>query len=97
MSTYIPPDTERIDSYYTASCNDHSHYPSLKGTVEVETCIIGGGLSGIGTALPLAQQQHSVALIEAARIGYGASGRNGGPVIFWFAAAKSDLGGTSRI
>ena len=91
MSTYIPPDTERIDSYYTASCNDHSHYPSLKGTVEVETCIIGGGLSGIGTALPLAQQQHSVALIEAARIGYGASGRNGGQVIYGYAAEMSNL------
>ncbi|WP_239351292.1 NAD(P)/FAD-dependent oxidoreductase [Snodgrassella communis] len=83
--------TEPILSYYAASRNDHTYYPSLQGTVEVETCIIGGGLSGIGTALPLAQQQHSVALIEAAQIGYGASGRNGGQVIYGYAAEMSSI------
>lgn len=83
--------TEPIHSYYTASRNDHTHYPSVQGTVEVETCIIGGGLSGISTALPLAQQQRSVALIEAAQIGYGASGRNGGQVIYGYAAEMSSI------
>lgn len=83
--------TEPILSYYAASRNDHTHYHSLQGTVEVETCIIGGGLSSIGTALPLAQQQHSVALIEAAQIGYGASGCNGGQVIYGYAAKMSSI------
>jgi gamma-glutamylputrescine oxidase len=90
MSTPFPH-TEPVHSYYTASRNEHTDYPRLQGSVEVETCIIGGGLSGIGTALPLAQQQRSVALIEAAQIGYGASGRNGGQVIYGYAAEMSSI------
>lgn len=82
---------EPVHSYYQASQHQHTQYPSLQGLLEVETCIIGGGLSGIGTALPLAQQNRSVALIEAAQIGYGASGRNGGQVIYGYAAEISKI------
>ena len=77
---------EHIASYYAASRNAAPHYPALAEHIEVETCVIAGGLAGIGTALPLAEAGHSVALIEAARIGYGASGRNGGQVIHGWAA-----------
>lgn len=86
MMLPTPDFQEHIDSYYAASRNDYTTYPPLYGTVEVETCVIGGGLAGIGTALPLAEAGHSVALLEAARIGFGASGRNGGQVIYGWAA-----------
>ncbi|MDF7676367.1 FAD-binding oxidoreductase [Neisseriaceae bacterium ESL0693] len=86
-----PDFQEHIDSYYAASRNDYTTYPPLYGTLEVETCIIGGGLAGIGTALPLAKAGHSVALIEAARLGFGASGRNGGQVIYGWAAEMDTL------
>jgi gamma-glutamylputrescine oxidase len=52
--------------------------PPLAGDVAAETCVVGGGLAGLGTALSLAERNRPVVLLEAARIGSGASGRNGG-------------------
>lgn len=82
---------EHIDSYYAHTLNQTIQYPQLTQPIDVETCIIGGGLSGIGVALPLAEQGHQVAVIEAARIGFGASGRNGGQVIHGWGADMQDL------
>lgn len=53
-------------------------YPFQSGSIETETCIIGGGLAGIATSLALANAGCDAVLIEAKRIGWGASGRNGG-------------------
>lgn len=86
-----PAHSEHINSYYAASRNIDTQYPALTGRLEVDTCIIGGGLAGIGTALPLAKQGHSVAVLEAARIGFGASGRNGGQVITSYACEMEYL------
>ena len=52
--------------------------PAPAGRLETETCIVGGGLAGLGTALSLAERGHGALLLEAGRIGGGASGRNGG-------------------
>src|SRR5262249_35014464 len=52
--------------------------PPLDGTVDAETCVIGGGLAGLATALDLAERGRSVVLLESHRVGWGASGRNGG-------------------
>ena len=54
--------------------------PPLDGRIETETCVVGGGLAGLSTALSLAERGRPVALLEAGRIGGGASGRNGGMV-----------------
>lgn len=70
-----------VNSYYAASVNDPARYPALKGAVKTDICVVGGGFSGVATALTLAERGYSVALIEANRIGWGASGRNGGQVI----------------
>ena len=51
---------------------------ALTGGIETETCVIGGGLAGLGTALSLAERGQAVVLLEGGRIGGGASGRNGG-------------------
>lgn len=67
-----------IDSYYTRTRADDARRPTLDGTVEAETCVIGGGLAGLATALALAEKGRSVVLIESRRVGWGASGRNGG-------------------
>ena len=91
-----PDFQEHINSYYSASRNDHSTYPALNGSLDVDTCIIGGGLAGIGTALPLAEAGHNVALIEAARIGFGPSGRNGGQVLAGWAADSSTIAAASN-
>jgi gamma-glutamylputrescine oxidase len=72
--------TEHTRSYYAATANDTTRYPPLAGDVAVDVCIIGGGFSGISTAIELADRGASVMVLEANRIGWGASGRNGGQV-----------------
>ena len=69
---------QRAPSYYSASLNDHTQYPQLKGTVQVDVAIIGGGFTGLQAAYNLARLGVSVVLIEGSRFGDGASGRNGG-------------------
>ncbi len=67
-----------VDSYYSRTRTDDARRPPLDGTVEAETCVIGGGLAGLATALGLARKGRNVVLIESRRVGWGASGRNGG-------------------
>ncbi|PRA32119.1 NAD(P)/FAD-dependent oxidoreductase [Pseudomonas poae] len=68
-------------SYYAASSVPQPDYPALSGEVVADVCVIGGGYSGINTALELAERGFNVVLLEARRIGWGASGRNGGQLI----------------
>ncbi|MBC7212217.1 MAG: FAD-binding oxidoreductase, partial [Pseudomonas sp.] len=71
---------QRAPSYYSATLNDTTEYPTLKGTVQVDVAIIGGGFTGVATAVELAERGLKVAIVETNRIGWGASGRNGGQV-----------------
>ncbi|SDH71474.1 Glycine/D-amino acid oxidase [Pseudomonas benzenivorans] len=73
--------TQHAASYYAASTNRHLAYPPLRGERRVDVCIVGGGFSGLSTAIELAQKGFSVVLLEAHQIGWGASGRNGGQLI----------------
>lgn len=68
-------------SYYAASAHPAPERPALSGDIETEIVIIGGGFTGVASALSLAERGHSVVLIEANCIGWGASGRNGGQVL----------------
>jgi glycine/D-amino acid oxidase-like deaminating enzyme len=68
-------------SYYAASRNDHTSYPVLQGEVDADVCVIGGGFTGVSTALTLAERGLRVALVEQHLISWGASGRNGGQMI----------------
>lgn len=68
-------------SYYAASSVPQPDYPALAGEVSADICVIGGGYSGLNTALELAERGYSVVLLEARKIGWGASGRNGGQLI----------------
>lgn len=52
--------------------------PALAGDVRADVCVIGGGFTGLSAALNLAERGFDVVLLEAERIGFGASGRNGG-------------------
>ena len=69
------------DSYYAASANPAPLRPRLEGRHDVDVCVVGGGYSGLSTAITLLEQGHSVTLVEGARIGWGASGRNGGQIV----------------
>ena len=72
---------EHTNSYYAATRSDHTSYPVLEGEQEAEICIVGGGFTGIACALTLSERGHSVAVVEQNRVGWGASGRNGGQLI----------------
>lgn len=78
----LPVHTDRhAPSYYTATANQALSYPPLRDALRVDVCIVGGGFSGLNTAIELAERGFSVALLEARQIGWGASGRNGGQLI----------------
>ena len=80
MSTYYSQDTRKHGSYYAASSNVGIQYPALADDLDVDICIVGGGYTGLSCALHLASTGCSVAVLEAHRLGSGASGRNGGHV-----------------
>lgn len=67
-------------SYYAATATALPDLPTASGDITCDVCIIGGGYTGLSTALHLAQKGVDVVLIEAHRVGFGASGRNGGQV-----------------
>ena len=72
---------EHTGSYYAATVNETTNYPAVEGATSVDVCVVGAGFTGISTALSLAERGYSVAVVEANRVGWGASGRNGGQVI----------------
>ena len=67
-------------SYYAATAAPLDRFPILKGAVKADVCVVGGGYTGLSAALHLAQKGYDVFLLEAHRVGFGASGRNGGQV-----------------
>lgn len=69
------------DSYYAASRNPAPPRPRLEGRHTVDVCVVGGGYSGLSTAITLLERGHSVTLLEGVKIGWGASGRNGGQIV----------------
>ena len=68
-------------SYYAASANDKACRPALSGHINADICVIGAGYTGMSSALHLAEQGFKVVVLEASRIGFGASGRNGGQIV----------------
>ena len=67
-------------SYYAATAAPLAAFAPLRGETRADVCIVGGGYTGLSAALHLAQKGFDVALVEAHRVGFGASGRNGGQV-----------------
>ncbi|MCF1438584.1 MAG: FAD-binding oxidoreductase, partial [Shewanella sp.] len=70
----------RCHSYYNATINHETDFPSLTEDIHTDILVIGGGFTGVNIALELAEQGRSVVLLEANKIGWGATGRNGGQV-----------------
>ncbi len=67
-------------SWYAATADAPAPFPELRGETRADVCIIGGGYTGLSAALHLAARGLDVVLLEAHRVGFGASGRNGGQV-----------------
>ncbi len=67
-------------SYYQATATATPPFDPLKGDLDVDVCVIGAGFTGLSAALHLRQAGFRVAVLDAHRVGWGASGRNGGQV-----------------
>jgi len=67
-----------IDSYYASTLAAKTSFSALNEDIEVDVCVVGGGLAGLTTARELLNHGKSVALLEGNKVGWGASGRNGG-------------------
>jgi gamma-glutamylputrescine oxidase len=87
-------------SYYAASAapsatpaadGARTRRDSLRGSIEVDVAVLGGGIAGCSAALHLAKRGYRVALLEARTVGYGASGRSGGQIIFGLATSQTAL------
>ena len=77
------------DSYYAATVNDVTDFAPLRGEQNADVCVIGAGFTGISTALHLAERGYNVHVVEAHRVGWGASGRNGGQIIGGISGEKT--------
>ena len=77
MMTYTP----HTSSFYAASANPTPERQPLRGEHETDVCVIGAGYTGISTALFLLEHGFKVTVLEAAKVGFGASGRNGGQIV----------------
>jgi len=80
-----------VRSYYAASANATPGHGPLDGDATCDVCVIGAGIAGCATALELAERGYRVILLEAERVGWGASGRSGGQAIFGYSTAMSNL------
>ena len=84
--------TDYIDSYYGQTRKGDRDRPPLEGYRKARVCVVGGGLAGLNTALGLAERGiKDVVLLESRRVGWGASGRNGGFVGTGYAASSEAL------
>ncbi len=70
--------SDHVGSYYAHRVQKHAARMDLEGRIQTEVCVVGGGLAGLTTARELARKGRRVLLLEAQRVGWGASGRNGG-------------------
>jgi gamma-glutamylputrescine oxidase len=68
-------------SYYAASANPAPVRLQLNDAIETDVCVIGAGYTGLSTALSLLESGFRVVVLEAAKVGFGASGRNGGQIV----------------
>ena len=91
METNASIGLEHVDSYYAASLENAVDYPALTDAVRCDVCVVGGGFTGLSTALNLAENEFDTVLLEANRVGWGASGRNGGQLGSGFNESQREL------
>ncbi|MDG2526708.1 FAD-binding oxidoreductase [Stenotrophomonas sp. HITSZ_GD] len=80
-------------SWYAASAGSLPAQPPLRGAQRADVAVLGAGYTGLTAALALAEAGHRVIVLEAERVGWGASGRNGGQAIVGYGCEQSTLEG----
>ncbi|WDR87532.2 NAD(P)/FAD-dependent oxidoreductase [Burkholderia ambifaria] len=80
-----------MQNFYEATVT-RQPYPQLTGPIDTQVCIVGGGLAGLCTALGLVERGvQDVVVLDGERVGFGASGRNGGFVFGGYSLDNADL------
>jgi gamma-glutamylputrescine oxidase len=80
-----------VRSYYAATAHEAPRHAPVAGDATFDVCVVGAGIAGCATALELAERGYRVALLEAERVGWGASGRSGGQAIFGYGTSQETL------
>jgi gamma-glutamylputrescine oxidase len=83
--------SEHVPSYYAATAHLAPDLPALEGEVRADAVIVGAGYTGISAALELARRGYDVVVLEAHRVGWGASGRNGGQICTGFSPSLAKI------
>jgi gamma-glutamylputrescine oxidase len=78
-------------SWYAASASEFAAQPRLQGDEQADVVVLGAGLTGLSTAIELAERGYKVIVLEAQRVGWGASGRSGGQLIFGYGCDISKI------
>lgn len=78
-------------SYYVDTARDKAPFRRLEGQQKADVCIVGGGVTGVSSALMLAEKGLDVVLLEQNQIGWGATGRSGGQLLVGYGPDLSDL------
>ena len=71
---------EYPSTYYADTVEFLPRFDRLNNSITCDVCVVGGGYTGLSTALSLSEKGYKVVLLEAQRVAFGASGRNGGQV-----------------
>lgn len=79
-----------VHSMWEATANPRPSYPRLKGDKETDVVIIGGGFTGLSTAYHLRKHNINAVVLEKERVGFGASGRNGGEILTGYLGSMED-------
>jgi gamma-glutamylputrescine oxidase len=80
-----------VPSWYAATATPSPELPALRGAERADVAILGAGFTGLSTAIELADAGYNVVVLEAQRVGWGASGRSGGQAIFGWSCDQSKL------
>ncbi len=80
-------------SWYTDTALPQPDHPELAGEIRCDVCVVGGGYTGLSTALHLAERGYDVVVLEAEKIGWGASGRNGGQIVTAYNPSMGTMAG----
>ncbi|WP_145205395.1 NAD(P)/FAD-dependent oxidoreductase [Sphingobium sp. B2] len=80
-----------LPSYYAATANRVTERPQLRGEERCDVAVVGAGFTGMSAALELAERGYSVIVVEGERVGWGASGRNGGQLVNGYSRQLSEV------
>jgi gamma-glutamylputrescine oxidase len=88
----LTADARHADTWYLRTANPIAEHPRLAGDHRVDVAVLGAGYTGLSAALHLAERGYKVAVVEARRVGWGASGRNGGQIVTGYNPSIATIG-----